>query len=176
MVSSGEDNQTERPRCRSLWCQIRSLAPPLIVEAGRRETAGPAVVPELAVSDIQASLSFWCDLLGFEVSYDRPEARFAYLVRGPLQAMLCERNGRREPSEMQHPFGRGINLQMTVGDIDPILKALHAADWPLYEQPGSAWYRVGDQELGQREFLVQDPDGYLIRFAEDLGTRPPSRS
>jgi hypothetical protein len=53
-----------------------------------------AVVPELSVADIRKSLSFWCDLLGFDVAYDRPDTRFAYLVRGHLQVMLCERNVR----------------------------------------------------------------------------------
>ena len=132
-----------------------------------------AVVPELSVTDIRKSLLFWCDLLGFEVAYDRPDARFFYLVRGRLQVMLCERNGRWEVAEMQRPFGRGINLQMEVDRIEPILKALNDAQWPLYAQPSEAWYRVGDEEHGQREFLVQDPDGYLMRFAEGLGTRPP---
>jgi catechol 2,3-dioxygenase-like lactoylglutathione lyase family enzyme len=135
-----------------------------------------AMVPELSVSDIRTSLSFWCDLLGFAVAYDRPEARFAYLVRGPLQVMLCELNGRWEVAEMQRPFGRGINLQMIVEQIDPILGSLDRAGWPLYEQPNEAWYRTGDQERGQIEFLVQDPDGYLIRFYEHLGTRRPQPS
>lgn len=135
-----------------------------------------ALVPELSVEDLHKSLSFWRDLLGFQVAYDRPDARFAYLIRGPLQVMLCERNGRWEAAQMQRPFGRGINLQMTVDSIDPILTALTAVEWLLYEQPNDAWYRVGEREQGQREFLVQDPDGYLIRFAELLGTRPPSRS
>ncbi|MHC2535936.1 bleomycin resistance protein [Bradyrhizobium diazoefficiens] len=132
------------------------------------------LVPELSVSDIQESLSFWRDLLGFEVAYDRPDARFAYLVRGRLQVMLCELNGRWETAEMQRPFGRGINFQMAVDRIEPMLKALDDARWPLYEQPNEVWYRVGDLEVGQREFLVQDPDGYLIRFVERLGTRVPS--
>ncbi|KOY11321.1 glyoxalase [Bradyrhizobium sp. CCBAU 21362] len=132
------------------------------------------MVPELSVSDIQESLSFWRDLLGFEVAYDRPDARFAYLVRGRLQVMLCELNGRWETAEMQRPFGRGINFQMAVDRIEPMLKALDDARWPLYEQPNEVWYRVGDLEVGQREFLVQDPDGYLMRFVERLGTRVPS--
>src|SRR6266545_4765404 len=83
-----------------------------------------ALVPELGVSNIQESLSFWCDLLGFEVAYDRPDARFAYLVRGRLQLMLCERNGRWETADMQHPFGRGIGLQMMVDRVAPLLSAL----------------------------------------------------
>ena len=135
-----------------------------------------ALVPELSVSDIRASLSFWCDLLGFEVAYDRPDARFAYLVRGALQVMLCELNGRWEVAEMQRPLGRGINLQMIVDRIGPILSTLEQAGWPLYEQPNEAWYRIGDRERGQLEFLVQDPDGYLIRFSEHLGTRVPLSS
>ncbi|CAA9210552.1 MAG: hypothetical protein AVDCRST_MAG08-90 [uncultured Acetobacteraceae bacterium] len=64
---------------------------------------------------------------------------------------------------------------MTVERLAPILAALEETGWPLYEQPSEAWYRTGDCEGGQREFLVQDPDGYLLRFAEDLGTRPPTK-
>ncbi|OKO88146.1 hypothetical protein AC629_11290 [Bradyrhizobium sp. NAS80.1] len=131
-------------------------------------------MPELSVSNIQDSLSFWRDLLGFEVAYDRADARFAYLVMGRLQLMLCELNGRWETAEMQRPFGRGINFQMVVDRIEPVLTALDDAKWPLYEQPNEAWYRVGDQDYGQREFLVQDPDGYLVRFVERLGVRGPS--
>lgn len=134
------------------------------------------LVPELSASSIQASLSFWRDLIGFDIAYDRPEARFAYLVRGRLQVMLCELNGHWETAEMQLPFGRGVNFQMVVDRIGPILSTLDEAKWPLYEPPNEAWYRVGDQEVGQREFLVQDPDGYLIRFVERLGTRAPSSS
>jgi catechol 2,3-dioxygenase-like lactoylglutathione lyase family enzyme len=162
----------------------RAGAAPLITDPAAR-AASPgmgnapqggfaALVPELAVSDIQDSLSFWCGLLGFEIAYDRPAARFAFLVRDRLQVMLCERNGRWEPAEMKRPFGLGINFQMTVARVAPILAGLEGAGWPLYEQPRDAWYRIGNEEQGQREFLVQDPDGYLLRFAEDLGARPPA--
>ena len=34
------------------------------------------------------------------------------------------------------------------------------------------WYRKDDILLGCKEFLVQDPDGYLLRISEDLGQRP----
>lgn len=157
--------------------------PPIMDPAKRAASPGTGdvpergwadLVPELSVSNIGLSLSFWCGILGFNVAYDRPAARFAYLSRGPLQVMLCERNGRWEASEMSRPFGQGINLQMAVDRIAPILAALNSADWPLYEQPNDAWYRVGGLERGQREFLVQDPDGYLLRFTETLGARAPT--
>ncbi len=133
-----------------------------------------ALVPEFAVSDIAASLAFWCGPLGFAIAYDRPAARFAFLVRGGLQVMLCERNGRWEPGDLERPFGRGINLQMIVPALAPILTGLEAAGWRLYEAPRDMWYRAGEDEVGQREVLVLDPDGYLLRFCERLAVRPRS--
>jgi len=140
--------------------------------SGSRPRGGfAALVPELDVTNLEASLRFWCGPLGFEVAFDRPAARFAYLARGPIQVMLCERNGNWEVAELRRPFGRGINLEMNVERLAPILAALEAGNWPLFREPNEAWYRTGDCESGQLEFLVQDPDGYLLRFAENLGER-----
>lgn len=129
------------------------------------------LVPEPYVTDIDRSLAFWCGPLGFAVCYDRPAPRFAYLARGRVQVMLCERNGRWETGPIEPPFGRGLNLQIDATEIAPILRALDAEGWPLFEGVAEAWYRVGAREVGQREFLVQDPDGYLLRFVEPLGMR-----
>jgi hypothetical protein len=73
--------------------------------------------------------------------------------------------------EMAPPFGRGINLQIATSSLQPLLDRLAAANWPLFVQPAERWYRTGNLESGQRQFLVQDPDGYLLRFAEGLGER-----
>ena len=42
------------------------------------------LIPEFAVSDLTTSLRFWCDLLGFQIAYQRPEGDFVFLERGPL--------------------------------------------------------------------------------------------
>lgn len=130
------------------------------------------LVPELAVRDLAASLHFWCGLLGFRIAYERPEKGFAYLERAGAQVMLETRHGVWETGPLELPFGRGVNFQIFVEDLAPLLDALAAARWPLFEAPEEAWYRIGDQEGGQRQFLVQDPDGYLLRFAQALGRRP----
>ena len=44
-------------------------------------------------------------------------------------------------------------------------------DVKLFLEVEEKWYRVDDQEAGNRQFLVMDPDGYLLRFTEDLGVR-----
>ncbi len=133
------------------------------------------MVPELLVSDLDASLRFWCGLCGFAVAYDRPEDGFAYLDRAGRQVMLEEvmAPGRRWVTALlERPFGRGINLQITVDDVAPILASLDAAGWPLFLALEEVWYRAGASETGVRQFLVQYPDGYLVRFSQDLGLRP----
>lgn len=40
------------------------------------------LIPELLVMDLDESLYFWRDLIGFSVAYDRPEDRFAFLEFG----------------------------------------------------------------------------------------------
>ncbi len=134
------------------------------------------LVPELKVADIRDSLRFWCEGLGFRIAYDRPEEGFAYLERGSLQVMLdqFDETSRWNVGSMQRPLGQGINLQMFVSEIASILAGLEWLNWPLFWPVEEKWYRTRDGEGGNRQFLVQDPDGYLLRFAESLGTRSVS--
>ena len=78
----------------------------------RPEGGFNALVPELDVTDIAASVAFWCGPLGFEIAYDRPAAKFAYLQREGAQVMLCQINGNWDVGSLTRPFGRGINLQL----------------------------------------------------------------
>lgn len=42
----------------------------------------------------------------------------------------------------------------------------------LFMQPETKWYGVGTEQAGVDQFLVQDPDGYLVRFQSSAGRRP----
>ena len=97
----------------------------------------PALVPELLVKSIAASLDFWCGLCRFEVVYDRP-------------------------------LGRGVNFQIAVAAIGPVCSSLREAGWPLFVEPEVKRYRTGTGEVGVEQFLVADPDGYLLRFQAPL--------
>ena len=134
-----------------------------------------ALVPEFAVADWWASLRFYRDLLGFEVAYDRPEEGFVFLRRGDAQLMLYEigldRTFAVDDAPLERPLGRGMNLQIQVEAIEPLVAALEAAEVGLTLPPEEKWYRAKDRELGVRQFAVADPDGYLLRFSESVGTR-----
>lgn len=129
------------------------------------------LVPELDVFDLEQSAAFWCGILGFQIAYQRPENRFMYLELQGSQVMLNQRNGNWETAALERPLGRGINFQMFVDSVAPLVEALRQANWPLFRDCHDAWYRIAGEERGNRQFLVQDPDGYLLRFAEDLGGR-----
>jgi catechol 2,3-dioxygenase-like lactoylglutathione lyase family enzyme len=139
----------------------------------RGPSSWAALAPELLVRDIQTSLRFWRDVCGFTVLFDRPDEGFAYLDLDGAQIMLDEIGKTRDwvTGPLESPFGRGINFQIRVPAVEPILAALARADWPLFMEPEEKWYRTRDVETGVHQFLVQDPDGYLIRFSAYLGER-----
>ncbi len=136
----------------------------------------PALVPEFAVTEIERSVRFYVDVLGFSVLYDRPEERFAYLVRRvderEAHLMLEEHGGRSfHAAAMEHPYGRGAHLQIEVDEVAPLWAAVQASGAPVVLALEDRWYRRGDGEVGNRQFVTQDPDGYVLRFFESLGAR-----
>ncbi len=137
-------------------------------------TSDPTLVPELLVTDATTSIKFWCGLCGFTIDYQREDEGFAYISRGSAHVMLEQQGKGRNwvTASLERPLGRGINLQISVPDLKPILAALHEAGHPLFLEPETKWYRITDtEETGAEQFLVTDPDGYLIRFQTSLGKR-----
>jgi catechol 2,3-dioxygenase-like lactoylglutathione lyase family enzyme len=132
------------------------------------------LVPELIVTDLHTSLHFWTTLVGFGIAYERPEEGFAYLDLNGAQIMLEQQNSVEQQwlsDELIPPFGRGINLQIEVACVETVINRLQTDQWPIFMGREDVWYRAGDKEVGQRQFLAQDPDGYLVRLVENLGER-----
>ena len=134
----------------------------------------PPVLPELICSDLSASLTFY-RLLGFEIGYERPDERFVYLERDGAALMLEQplAHDRLFPrAELQYPYGRGVNLSIGVDDVEAVLAAITAAGRELFLALEERWYDRTEDSVGVLQFAVQDPDGYLLRISQDLGTRP----
>ena len=130
------------------------------------------LIPELSVSSFEKSLSFYTKIIGFKIEYKRDESKFAMLSFQGSQIMIEEVNNHWSTGKLETPFGRGINFQIEVDKIQPILDKLKKHNYPIFVEPKENWYRQDNKLLGNKEFLVQDPDGYLLRFSEDIGTKP----
>jgi predicted enzyme related to lactoylglutathione lyase len=130
------------------------------------------LVPELTVTRIEDSLRFYA-AAGFTVRFRRQDPPFAYIELGQVQFMLEEESPDGwAVATLDRPLGRGVNFQIEVDDADATCSALQRAGYKLFEGLQENWYSTEPGSLeGQREFLVQDPDGYLLRFAQYLGTR-----
>jgi catechol 2,3-dioxygenase-like lactoylglutathione lyase family enzyme len=133
------------------------------------------LIPELEVEDLDRSLEFYTGIIGFAVRYARPEERFAFLDLEGANLMLEEAAGpgrRFHTAPLEHPFGRGVNFQIEVANVDSVHARVLAAQSHVVLPMEERWYRRTDHEVGNRQFVVADPDGYLLRFFTDLGRRP----
>ena len=132
------------------------------------------LIPELDVDDLGRSLAFYVGVIGFRVLFDRPEERFAYLDLDGVHLMLEEAAGpgrRFRTAPLDHPYGRGVNFQIEVADIDMMHARICTAGLDLPIPLEERWYRRGQVETGNRQCVVADPDGYLLRFYTPLGQR-----
>ena len=134
----------------------------------------PGLVPELGCSDIVRSLAFYVDTLGFAVLYARPEENFAYLRREAAELMLDQIGVGRSwiSGALAQPYGRGMNLQIEASDVARLYATVRASGASIFLELEDEWYRRDDVLVGNRQFIVQDPDGYSLRLAQDLGERP----
>lgn len=130
------------------------------------------LIPEMSVTNLSNSLNFYKNV-GFKINYERPEDKFAFISLSDSQIMLQEitNNDKWEIAPLNHPFGNGINFQIEVNDVEAIYKSLKNINYPIFYDIEKNWYRENNILLGNKEFLVQDPDGYLLRFCEDLGEK-----
>ncbi|HMO18385.1 MAG TPA: VOC family protein [Oligoflexia bacterium] len=132
------------------------------------------LIPELEVTDFERSKDFYLGILGFKLLYDRPEEHFAMLDLEGTNLMIekARGSGRRfTTAELEYPFGRGINLQIQVFDVDLIYERCMENSCKIIIPIEDIWYRAKNYELGNRQFVVMDPDGYMIRPFSDIGKR-----
>ena len=130
------------------------------------------IIPELSVTNLETSLKFY-KTLGFKIEYERPEYNFVFLSLGEIQIMLQEitDNDKWSVAPLKYPFGNGINFQLEINNIEKLYNNLKDKNYKVAFEIEENWYRQDNKLLGNKEFLVQDPDGYLLRFTEDLGEK-----
>lgn len=137
-----------------------------------------ALTPELGCRDAARSAAFYQEVLGFSLDYARPAQGFYHLSLGAAALMLEELGPESWlAAPAAPPLGRGMHLQIMVEDAGALCAACLGRGISPYRPLEEAWYRTAAGWEGQQQFVVLDPDGYMLRFASDLGTqtRRPER-
>jgi catechol 2,3-dioxygenase-like lactoylglutathione lyase family enzyme len=121
------------------------------------------LTPNLIVADVERSIAFYRDVLGFTVASTVPDGSpyvFAIVTSGPVQIFLNAPGPAQEeyPAFKGRPIGGTLTLFIDVDDIQASyaeLKDRVQVVMPLEHK----WY-------GVTEFAFLDPDGYVITFAQ----------
>ena len=121
------------------------------------------LIPELSVTNIDKSKEFYLKL-GFKIMYERKEDKFAFLELEGNQLMIEEINDNWNTGKLEYPFGRGINISMTINDVDKYYQELINKKITFFKDIMTNEYDVNGKTYLDKEFLIQDPDGYLLRF------------
>jgi catechol 2,3-dioxygenase-like lactoylglutathione lyase family enzyme len=121
------------------------------------------LTPNLVVSDVARSMAFYRDRLGFSVETTVPEAAphvFAIMRSGPVGIYLNAPEPATEeyPSMKGKPLGGTFTMFIEVTGIERMYDEVKA-QIPIVAPLETKWYGVA-------EFVIADPDGYLITFAE----------
>jgi catechol 2,3-dioxygenase-like lactoylglutathione lyase family enzyme len=124
------------------------------------------LVPELSVTDINISKHFYIDILNFKLEYERKDDKFAFLSYQGSQLMIEQINNNWNVGKLEHPFGRGINFQIETNEIEEISKRLKINNVKIYKDIFKSEYVANGEVFVEQELLVQDPDGYLLRFQQ----------
>lgn len=124
------------------------------------------LIPELSVSSIENSKQFYLSL-GFSILYERVEDKFCFLELDGCQLMIEEINDNWNTGKLEYPYGRGMNISMEVKDIDSIYYKVKEKAYPIFRDMQVDKYQVDDKVYFDKEFLIQDLDGYLLRFVSE---------
>ena len=125
------------------------------------------LIPELTVSDINTTKKFYTEVLGFKIEYERINDKFAFLSLGEAQLMIEQINDNWTVGELKYPFGNGINLQIEIDNLDSFVKKVQTKNIILFKDIFTSYYQCDNVCYMEKEVLIQDPDGYLLRFSEN---------
>ena len=136
----------------------------------------------ITVSNLERSLTFWRDVLGFEFSHSaHQKGEKAEQITGVKGAELKlavvkspgghkielleylgptdrKKDNKLRPCDVGH-----VHVALTVESLDSLLQKIAAFDWKAAGEPQSL---TSGPNTGKRVIYVRDPDGTTIEFME----------
>jgi len=124
-----------------------------------------SLIPTISVADIETTLAFYNQMLGFETTYTLPgpggRLVYAGVRRGASELMIGTLD--RDPDVQRDCLGAGVSFYFTVDadeDIDAYFDRVKLAGAPVFQEPT-------DQFWGHRDWGITDPDGYKLIISKE---------
>jgi catechol 2,3-dioxygenase-like lactoylglutathione lyase family enzyme len=135
----------------------------------------------ITVSNLERSLAFWRDVLGFEFSHTaHQKGELAQEITGvegaeiKLAVLRAPGGHKIELLEYLAPADRkradirpcdvgSVHVALLVNDLDSVLERIAASDWKAVGKPQRL---QSGPNAGKRVVYVRDPDGTTIEFME----------
>jgi uncharacterized glyoxalase superfamily protein PhnB len=120
------------------------------------------ITPVLFAGEIEPSITFWVDRLGFEKTMEVPEGDklgFAAVRKGEVELMYQSyASGEKDAPGLAQLHRRGPTfLFVEVENLAEVMNAVKGAEVSVPERTTS---------YGSREYGIKDPAGHVILFAQ----------
>jgi catechol 2,3-dioxygenase-like lactoylglutathione lyase family enzyme len=128
-------------------------------------TSKPAftrVTPVFLVSDIASTIRWYVDKLGFTAAPfpESPPHHFCILRKDEVEIFLQQLAGYRKPELYANRPGGVWNAYVRVEQVSELFASISNLDGVKVVEP------ICHQPYGQTEFVIEDPNGYTLVFAE----------
>jgi uncharacterized glyoxalase superfamily protein PhnB len=122
------------------------------------------LTPNLVVLDVEASMKFYQEVLGFQKEFTVPEQApyvFGAVLHGSVEIFFNEKNAveAEYPALVSRPIGGTLTLYIEVQGIEDVLHAVEKSKAKITMPLKTQFY-------GVREFAFEDPDGWVVTIAE----------
>jgi uncharacterized glyoxalase superfamily protein PhnB len=124
------------------------------------------LTPNLVVRNVEASLKFYREILGLEMTISVPEQSpyvFAAVSNGTIEIFFNDQKlVAAELPELAANIGASLTLYMEVDNLQTVFDRVQNAEAKIVMP-------VTEQFYGMKEFAFEDVDGYTITIAQKLG-------
>lgn len=121
------------------------------------------LVPNMMVEDVEKTIVFYHDVLGFQTVISVPDegpAIWAFIQNGEAKIMLQARSSfEKEQSSIRgQKIGASITFHINVSEVKPLYESVKDKV-RIVEELHKTWY-------GDTTFTMTDCNGYLLTFAQ----------
>jgi catechol 2,3-dioxygenase-like lactoylglutathione lyase family enzyme len=125
------------------------------------------ITPCMVVDDVDRAVRFFVEILGFTPIIEGG-GNYAYVERETVAVRIIKAS--TSPGEIPGPGTRSFRYYIDVKDVDAVaaeVKPKLAALW------SGRVHGPVTQRYGQREFMIESPDGDLVVFGQETSEPTP---